>query len=194
MIRLLPPSILLVVALAGAAMTSVVYRAENAADRIRFETVAQAAADRVVNRVRQHIALLVSTHAFFAATDEEVSREALARFTASLGLEEDYEGIRGIGYARLIRTGEEAETERDIAAAYGIDRVVWPDTEMEQRTPIVLMEPRKISARNAPTLRVNATTAAVKKSKLIPISTGSAKNAKKIWISSGVVRNSSVYA
>lgn len=141
MIRLLPPSILLVVALAGAAMTSVVYRAENAADRIRFETVAQAAADRVVNRVRQHIALLVSTHAFFAATDEEVSREALARFTASLGLEEDYEGIRGIGYARLIRTGEEAETERDIAAAYGIDRVVWPDTEMEQRTPIVLLEP-----------------------------------------------------
>ncbi|SOC06605.1 CHASE domain-containing protein [Stappia indica] len=141
MIRLLPPSILLVVALAGAGMTSVVYRAENAADRIRFETIAQAAADRVGNRVRQHIALLVSTHAFFAAAEEEVSRDALARFTASLGLEKDYEGIRGIGYARLIRTGEEAGTERDIAEAYGIDRVVWPDTEMERRTPIVLLEP-----------------------------------------------------
>nr|WP_283776361.1 CHASE domain-containing protein [Stappia sp. WLB 29] len=119
----------------------VVYRAENAADRIRFETIAQAAADRVVDRTRQHIALLVSTHAFFAAHESEVARDAFARFTASLGLQKDYEGIRGIGYARLIRTGEEAGAERDIAAAYGIDRVVWPDTALEQRTPIVMLEP-----------------------------------------------------
>ncbi|QGZ34577.1 CHASE domain-containing protein [Stappia indica] len=141
MIRLLPPSILIVVALAGAGMTMVVYRAENAADRIRFETIAQAAADRVVNRAHQHIALLVSTHAFFVAHEGEVAREAFARFTASLGLTEDYEGIRGIGYARLIRTGEEAGAERDIAEAYGIDRAVWPDTAMDRRTPIVMLEP-----------------------------------------------------
>lgn len=119
----------------------VVYRAENAADRIRFETIAHAAADRVVNRTRQHIALLVSTHAFFVAHESEVSRDAFARFTASLSLEKDYEGIRGIGYARLVRAGEEAEAERDIAAAYGIERRIWPETTLDRRTPIVMLEP-----------------------------------------------------
>ena len=146
MIRYLPPVVFVVVAMIGAGMTAVVYNAEETADRIRFENLVNDVVDRVVERVSQHITLLISTHSFFNAhtfgTEAgQADRGAFARFVDGLHLEGEFEGIRGIGYARLVTTGNEAEAAVDLQRNYGLDREVWPETDQDIRTPIVLLEP-----------------------------------------------------
>lgn len=127
-------------------MTTVVYNAEETADRIRFENLASDAVDRVVERVSQHITLLISTHSFFSAYPSSAQaghaeRAAFERFVTGLDLEGEFEGIRGIGYARLIAKGDESEAASDLQRNYGLDLEIWPDTSQEIRTPIVLLEP-----------------------------------------------------
>lgn len=146
MIRILPPVVFAVVALIGACVTLVVYDAEKAADRVRFESLVDGAVDRVVDRVYQHIALLISTHAFFSASSGDVSRAAFARFVAELDLEGEFKGIRGIGYAQLIETGDEQGIERELLRSYAVEREVWPVTTIERRAPITFLEP--FDARN----------------------------------------------
>ncbi|MBD1549562.1 CHASE domain-containing protein [Roseibium aggregatum] len=141
MIHYLPPAVFIVVSLIGAGMTAVVYNAEEAADRIRFENLADDAVDRVVGRIREHITLLISTHSFFSAQAGRVERPAFERYVAGLDLEGEFEGIRGIGYARLLETGDEAEAAGDLQRNYGLAREVWPETSQDLRTPIVLLEP-----------------------------------------------------
>ncbi len=127
-------------------MTTVVYNAEETADRIRFENLASDAVDRVVERVSQHITLLISTHSFFSAYPSSAQsghaeRAAFERFVTGLDLEGEFEGIRGIGYARLIAKGDESEAASDLQRNYGLDLEIWPDTSQDIRTPIVLLEP-----------------------------------------------------
>lgn len=145
-IRYLPPVVFAVVALIGASMTAVVYEAEETADRIRFENLAEDAVDRVIQRISQHITLLISTHSFlnahtFGAEAGQTDRFAFERFVAGLDLEGEFEGIRGIGYARLIGAGDETEAEIDLQRNYRLDRQIWPETNQDLRTPIVLLEP-----------------------------------------------------
>jgi CHASE1-domain containing sensor protein len=134
------------VALVGIGATAVVYRAEEAGDRIRFESVADDTVDRVVSRVREHVALLISTHAFFSAQKGQVSRPAFDRFVDGLELSREFEGIRGIGYAARIEVGEEESIEARLEQGYALQRSVWPETDQPIRTPIVLLEP--FDARN----------------------------------------------
>lgn len=146
MIRILPPVVFGLVALVGIGATAVVYRAEEAGDRIRFESVADDTVDRVVSRVREHVALLISTHAFFSAQKGQVSRPAFDRFVDGLELSREFEGIRGIGYAARIEVGEEESIEARLEQGYALQRSVWPETDQPIRTPIVLLEP--FDARN----------------------------------------------
>lgn len=139
--RFLPLIIFLVVLAIGIGMTSVVYRAEEAGRQSRFEVFADDAIDRVRGRVHQHIALLLATNSFFAAQRGGVSQPAFQDFVAGLDLRGDFEGIRGIGYARLISTGNEYLAEQELLHKYGLNRAVWPASDQQLRTPIVLLEP-----------------------------------------------------
>ena len=146
MIRILPPVVFGLVALVGVGATTVVYRAEEAGDRIRFENMADESIDRITSRVRKHVALLISTHAFFSAQGGQVSRPAFERFVNSLELEREFKGVRGVGYAARITTGGEERIEARLQRGYGLERPVWPETDQAIRTPIVLLEP--FDARN----------------------------------------------
>lgn len=109
--------------------------------RLRFEAAATEAADRVQERLRQHMSLLVATKAFFVARHGNVAREEYREFISALELDKRYNGIRGIGFARLLPTGREALAENEVARNYDIERPVWPETDAALRTPIVLLEP-----------------------------------------------------
>lgn len=145
-IRILPPAVFAIMVLIGACVTLVVYNAERTADRVRFDGFVDTAIDRVVGRVHQHIALLISTHAFFSATPGKMSRPAFARFVEGLDLEGAFKGIRGIGYARLIETGNEQSVELELWRNYAQKQQVWPVTTIDTRVPITLLEP--FDARN----------------------------------------------
>lgn len=140
--RFLPLIVFVLVTGLGIGMTAVVYQAELNAEQKRFEILAAEAVDSLQARLRQHIALLFATRSLFAATDGEVDGKAFKRFVAGLDINDKYAGIQGIGYARFIETGDEIKAQLDISTNYALGRAVWPETDQEYRTPIVLLEPQ----------------------------------------------------
>lgn len=140
--RYLSLFVFLLVSSLGIGMTTVVYRAEINAEQQRFEILADEAVDQLQERLRQHIALLSSTRALFIATNGEVDGKSFEQFVAGLGINDKYAGIQGIGYARFIKTGDELDAQLDISKNYALGRAVWPETDQEYRTPIVLLEPQ----------------------------------------------------
>ncbi len=140
--RHLPILVFVIVLAAGLAMTFVVYRAETMATQSRFEVIADDAADRVQRRVMEHIALLRSALSFFDAEVGHISKETFRTFVDGLQLDDQVSGIQGIGFARLIKRGEEREISAELEDNYGIDRGVWPDSsDQDRRTPIVMLQP-----------------------------------------------------
>ena len=134
------------VALASLLMASFAYFATVEAGRIKFQAAADDAFGRIETRVEQHVLLLRATLGMFHATGGDVSRPALQRFNDSIDVQRRYAGIRGLGFARLIRKGEEPLAEAEIARNYGSPRKIWPDTDQDLRAPIMMLEP--FDARN----------------------------------------------
>ncbi len=147
--RYLPLIAFLLVALVGGGVASVVYQTEEAANRARFEVIANEAVDRISNRVNQHIALLVATISFFEANDGNVTRSAFARFVNGLDLDGEFDGMQGIGFARLSTSADDARIAREIARNYGIERAIRPETDQALRASIVLLEPQDARNREA---------------------------------------------
>jgi len=140
--RLLPAAVFLVVALLGAGITWIVYQAIRDTAESEFQSLADNAVNRVTGRIDQHLSLLTATHAFLNANGGKVDARSFDTFVSGLDIEGRYDGIQGIGYAEMIRAGEEAATEAWLATAYEMKRAVWPaETAQQYRTPIVLLEP-----------------------------------------------------
>lgn len=139
--RFLPAFAFLTVAAIGTAMTFVVFRAEEAGERLRFERVADKAVERIDDRISRYLTLLRATNAFFTARHGVVSKTEMNDFVTALDLKNRFGGLLGLGQAKLIHAGQEAEIEDELIERYGRLRPVWPRTEVAQRTPIVLLEP-----------------------------------------------------
>ncbi len=140
--RYIPLAVLIVAAIIGLVMTTAIFRAEKAAVVARFELTADDTADRIQDRINRQIDLIGSVQAFMAAGAASVSRDEFANFVMRLRLEGRFAGMQGIGFAASIRTGDEAQVERQLTEDYGITREVWPETDEEWRAPIVYLEPQ----------------------------------------------------
>ena len=132
--------VFLISSLVGLAMTYAVYTSNRRIEQARFTIIAEDAVDRIDQHINRHIALLVATDAFLRAT-EDVTREEFAKFIGGLELNERYEGVRKIGFARLIRTGDEAVVETQLFQNYEKRISVHPKTSQSLRVPTVLLEP-----------------------------------------------------
>ncbi|WP_176086374.1 CHASE domain-containing protein [Martelella sp. HB161492] len=143
--RFLPALVFLVVAAIGLGMSLSLYRASEVKRVAKFEAYADEAAARIVGRYKQHLSLLEGTKALFEATSGAINRTAFKTYVDGLDTEGRYDGIQGIGFARLIHAGNEGVVETEIKRNYGKDRKVWPETtDQDYRTPIVLLEPNDI--------------------------------------------------
>lgn len=137
----LPQLIFLAALLLGVAMTLTVYMAESRSARLEFERVADLTVDRVITRLRQHVAVLRAARGLFAARDGAVSRAEFQGFLDSVDLAHEFPGAQGVGFARMIAAGEEAAAEDEIARHYGRRVKVRPPAAAARQTPIVLLEP-----------------------------------------------------
>lgn len=129
------------VALISMTMAGFAYFATQEAARIKFEATADDALNRIESRIDLHLSLLRSTQALFAARNGEISRSEFKAFFSALDLDSNFAGLRGIGYLRLAKTGDEAAVERDMLRDRGVPHAVYPDTAQSWRTPVVLFEP-----------------------------------------------------
>ncbi|MER9918413.1 MULTISPECIES: CHASE domain-containing protein [unclassified Mesorhizobium] len=129
------------VALISLTMAGFAYFATQEAARIKFEATADDALNRIESRIDLHLSLLRSTQALFDARNGEISGSEFKAFFSALDVDNNFAGLRGIGYLRLAKTGDEAAVERDMLRDRGAAHTVYPDTTQPWRTPVVLFEP-----------------------------------------------------
>ncbi len=129
------------VALISLTMAGFAYFATQEAARIKFEATADDALNRIESRIDLHLSLLRSTQALFDARNGEISRSEFKAFFSALDVDNNFAGLRGIGYLRLAKAGDEAAVERDMLRDRGVAHTVYPDTTQPWRTPVVLFEP-----------------------------------------------------
>ncbi len=130
-------------------MAGFAYFATQEAARIKLAATVDDALNRIESRLTMHLALLNSVHALFKARDGDVSRVAFATFFDALQVDENFPGLRGIGFLRLAETGKEEDVERQIERDFGAARPLFPDTGELWRAPVVLFEPLDESGQKA---------------------------------------------
>lgn len=129
------------VALISLTMAGFAYFATQEAARIKFAATADDALNRIESRIDLHLSLLRSTQALFDARNGDISRGEFKAFFSALDVDNNFAGLRGIGFLRLAKTGDEAAVERDILRDQGVVHAVYPATTRPWRTPVVLFEP-----------------------------------------------------
>ncbi|GAB4510744.1 MAG: CHASE domain-containing protein [Roseibium sp.] len=139
--RSIPFLVFVTSAAIGLALTFSILEAERTSERRAFEILAGEAVDRIRVRTEQNFSLIAATHSFLEADGTAITRGKFQDFALGLFLKGHLSGMQGIGFARLINSGGEAEIEVELARNYDLQRQVWPDTGQGVRTPIVLLEP-----------------------------------------------------
>ncbi|WP_315924890.1 CHASE domain-containing protein [Mesorhizobium sp. SP-1A] len=139
--KLFPIIAFVAVALISLAMAGFAYFATQEAARIKFEATVDDAVNRIESRVDLHLSLLRATAALFDAHDGNVAAGEFKEFFDALNISQHFAGLRGIGYLKLIKRGQEAAVERDIRSGTGLERKIYPQTDQPLRAPIVLFQP-----------------------------------------------------
>lgn len=139
--KLFPIVAFIAVALVSLTMAGFAYFATQEASRIKFEATADDALNRIESRVDLHLSLLRATQALFDARDGDVSRIEFKSFFDALDVDGNFAGLRGIGFLKLVKTGDEMAVERTILRDQGVSHAIYPQTTQPWRTPIVLFEP-----------------------------------------------------
>jgi CHASE1-domain containing sensor protein len=139
--RIFPAVIFLSLSLASLVIAWVVHVGVQDAARLKFEATSDDALNRIESSIDLNLSLLTATQAFFMTHDGAVSQAQFDQYYGALNADANFPGLRGIGFLRLVRTGEEAGVERDILASQGIARRIFPATDRPWRTPLVMFEP-----------------------------------------------------
>jgi len=139
--RLFSAAVFTVVACASLVAAWLSYLSVQDAARIKFTSTADDALNRIESSLDLNLSLLTSTRAFFRLRGGDMSRAQFRQFFEALDVDRNFPGLRGIGYVRMVRTGQEADAERDIVKAHGVERGIYPDTDQEWRAPVILFEP-----------------------------------------------------
>jgi CHASE1-domain containing sensor protein len=147
--KFLPIAAFAAVALVSLAMAGFAYFASQEAARIKFAATADDALNRIESRVDLHLSLLRSTQALFDARNGHIGQSEFRAFFDALDVDGNFAGLRGIGFLKLVRAGDEAAAERDIARDQGIERAIYPASSLAWRTPVVLFEPLDDATRSA---------------------------------------------
>ncbi|MDX8513351.1 CHASE domain-containing protein [Mesorhizobium captivum] len=148
--KLFPIVAFIAVSLISLTMAGFAYFATQEAARIKFEGTADDALNRIESRIDLHLSLLRSTRALFDARNGDITRGEFKAFFTALDISDNFAGLRGIGFLRLAKTGDEAAVERDILHDHGSPHPIYPAaTQQPWRTPIVLFEPLDTASQSA---------------------------------------------
>jgi CHASE1-domain containing sensor protein len=133
--------VFIVVACASLVTAWLSYVGVRDAARLKFEAAADDALSRIESNLDLNLSLLTSTRAFFRLRGPDMSRVQFRQFFDALDIDRNFPGLRGIGYLKMVRTGHEEDAERDIVKAQGVERGIYPETDQEWRTPVIVFEP-----------------------------------------------------
>ncbi|TIV63272.1 MAG: histidine kinase, partial [Mesorhizobium sp.] len=129
--KLFPIVAFVAVALISLTMAGFAYFATQEAARIKFEGTADDALSRIESRIDLHLSLLRSTQALFDARNGDITRGEFNAFFTALNIDDNFAGLRGIGFLRLAKAGDEAAVERDILHDHGSAHPIYPATTQQ---------------------------------------------------------------
>ena len=113
--RIFPAVIFLSVALASLVTAWVAYVGVQDAARLKFEATADDALNRIESSIDLNLSLLTrDAGVLHDARRRRFRRSEFNQYYNALNADANFPGLRGIGFLRLMRTGDEAEVERDI--------------------------------------------------------------------------------
>jgi len=139
--KLLPYLAFAAVAVASLVTAGYAYRAGEDAARFKFEGAADDALGRLDSQLDLNLALLVSTQAFFEARFANVTNREFMDYYKSLNVDDNFPGLRGVGFSALVKPGAEAPIEQRLQAEHSEERRIFPDSTEKWRVPIVLFQP-----------------------------------------------------
>lgn len=134
--------VFLVVSLIGVGLAMSLRSAELQREQTEMTGLVSQAVERTNERLATHITLLQATDAMFDATRNAIDQEALARFVRRLESQSRYLGTHGLGFALLIRHGEEARAQSLIRRAYGVVADIGNLPGTPFGAPVVYLEPQ----------------------------------------------------
>ena len=107
------------VALISLTMAGFAYFATQEASRIKFEATADDALNRIESRIDLHLSLLRSTQALFDARNGEISQSEFKAFFNALDIDNNFAGLRGIGFLGLVKTATRRRSNATSCTIYG---------------------------------------------------------------------------
>lgn len=136
------PLLILLTGLGFAALvTALTYSVQRDVAQVEFAARADRLANRLHDRISDHIALLQATAAAFEAQGRVMEAPDFTDYVARLDLLRHYRGIQGIGYAALTPAAAVAAANAALARDYGPEIRVHPDPGAGVGTPIMLLAP-----------------------------------------------------
>jgi len=139
--KLFPVVTFVAIALISLAMAGYAYLATQQAARIKFTGDVNDAQDRIASRMELQLSLLHATKALFDAHDGRVSPQEYKAFFDSLDVSALFAGLHGVGFMRMVKEGDEAAVERELATDFGGQRKVHPPSGLPWRAVTVMVEP-----------------------------------------------------
>jgi len=133
----------------GIGMTVLVWQMVSASTEYRareqFNVSVAGVQQRIVERMRTYEQGLRAGKALYSASDF-VERQEWHAFVEGMAISQNFPGIQGFGFARLVEPAQRAQVEREVRAEGYPDFTIWPERPGERALPIVYLEP--FTARN----------------------------------------------
>lgn len=116
------------------------YRSARTKDSIRFNNEVSRIQLSIDNRINLYIALLKGGRGFIEST-AKLNREIFSNYVKSLELNKNYVGMLGIGFSKVLLSGERTALIKQMKAEGYPDFRIFPESEAETLQTIIYLEP-----------------------------------------------------
>lgn len=116
------------------------YQSARAKDLTRFTNEVGHVQSAIENKINAHVALLTGARGFAESADE-LKRKNFAGYVGSLNLEQNYAGILGIGYSRVIKRDERENFIKKQKSENHPDFQIFPEGERDSYHVVNYLEP-----------------------------------------------------
>jgi len=116
------------------------YQSSKSKDSIRFSNEVSRLQMTFENKINLYIALLKGGRGF-VESNPVINRETFADYIESLNFDKNYTGIQGIGYAKVVASGDRALLTQKMKVEGYQDFQIYPLTEKEFYEVVLYLEP-----------------------------------------------------
>lgn len=141
MVKLAPFLVFLIALAVGIATSATVNTSNEKAAQAQFDRLADEISNGINTKISEHMLILRSTASFFSTSTTPIDSKAFKHFVTGLDIRDLYSGVQAIGFAMVIKSGDEKLASAIIKQSYDIDRSIRPEIGNSTRTPIVFIEP-----------------------------------------------------